>query len=118
MPHVTTDPVRIPVPGGKVINEHVGLVATSTPTLSVAHMLAPSGWEEPFQTPEFDEITVVVRGALHVDCDGRRYEVVAGQSIVTTAGERVQYSAGPLGAEYVAICLPAYTPETAHREDS
>jgi hypothetical protein len=82
-------------------------------------MLAPSGWEEPFQTPEFDEITVVVRGAL----SGRLRRAAAtrwhaGQSIVTTAGERVQYSAGPLGAEYVAICLPAYTPETAHREDS
>ena len=118
MPHVTTDPVRIPVPGGKVINEHVGQVATSTSAVSVAHMLAPSGWEEPFQTPEFDEITVVVRGSLHVDCDGQRYEVSAGQSIITKAGERVQYSAGPLGVEYVAICLPAYTPETAHREGS
>ena len=117
MPHVITDPVQIPVPGGKVISEHIGAASTRTSDLSIAHMHAPAGREEPYQTPEFDEITVVVRGSVVVDCDGQRFEAKAGQSIVTKAGERVQYSAGPLGAEYVAVCLPACTPETAHRED-
>ena len=117
MPHVITDPVQIPVPGGKVISEHIGAASTRTSDLSIAHMHAPAGWEETYQTPEFDEITVVVRGSVVVDCDGQRFEAKAGQSIVTKAGERVQYSAGPLGAEYVAVCLPAFTPETAHRED-
>lgn len=86
MPHVITDPVQIPVPGGKVINEHVGQASTHTAEVSIAHMLAPAGWEEPYQTPEFDEITIVVRGAVIVDCDGQRYEAKAGQSIVTKAG--------------------------------
>lgn len=117
MPHLNTTPARIPVPGGKVIDEHIGHVATHTAELSVAHMQAPPGWEEPYQTPEFDEITVVVKGHVLVDCDGERFEVRAGQSILTKAGERVRYSVGPMGAEYVAVCLPAFTPATAHRED-
>lgn len=117
MPHVTTAPTRIPVPGGKVIDEHVGAASTGTDAVSVAHMVAPPGWEEPYQTPQFDEITVVVRGSIHVDCDGLRHEVHAGQSIVTTAGERIRYAAGPDGAEYVAVCLPAFTPDRVHRED-
>ena len=117
MPHVTTAPTRIPVPGGKVIDEHVGAASIGTDAVSVAHMVAPPGWEEPYQTPEFDEITVVVRGSIHVDCDGERHEVRAGQSIVTTAGERIRYAAGSDGAEYVAICLPAFTPDRVHRED-
>ncbi len=117
MPHVTTAPTRIPVPGGKLIDEHVGMAATRTREISVAHMVAPPGWDEPFQTPEFDEITVVVKGSIHVDCDGHRYEVREGQSVITKAGERIRYAAGPVGAEYIAICLPAFTAETAHRED-
>lgn len=117
MPHVITDPVQIPVPGGKVISEHIGAASTRTSDLSIAHMHAPAGWEEPYQTPEFDEITVVVKGSVLVDCDGQRHEVHAGQSIITKAGERIRYAAGPLGAEYVAVCLPAFTPDAAHRED-
>ncbi|MBK8468815.1 MAG: cupin domain-containing protein [Candidatus Phosphoribacter sp.] len=117
MPHVITAPARIPVPGGKLIDEHVGVVSTRTHELSVAHMVAPAGWEEPYQTPEFDEITVVVEGSLLVDSEGERFEVRAGQSIVTKAGERVRYAAGPQGAAYVAVCVPAFTPEAAHRED-
>ncbi len=117
MPHVNTAPIRIPVPGGKIIDEHVGVVSTDTSELSVAHMIAPAGWEEPYQTPEFDEITVVVKGTVLVDSDSGRHEVHAGQSIVTKAGERIRYAVGPDGAEYVAVCLPAFTPDTAHRED-
>ncbi len=117
MPHVTTLPTRIPVPGGKLIDEHVGVASTGTGKISVAHMVAPPGWTEPFQTPDFDEITVVISGSLHIDCDGQRYEVCAGQSVVTQAGERIRYAAGPLGAAYLAVCLPAFTPDAAHRED-
>jgi quercetin dioxygenase-like cupin family protein len=80
-------------------------------------MVAPPDWQEPYQTPEFDEITVVVKGHVLLECEGQRYEVRAGQSIITKAGERVRYAVGPLGAEYVAVCLPAFTPDSAHRED-
>jgi quercetin dioxygenase-like cupin family protein len=116
MPHVIHEAVQIPVPGGKVIAEHVGAVSTHTREVSVARMVAPPGWEEPFQTPEFDEITVVLKGMVLVDCEANRYEARAGQSVITKAGERVRYSVGSQGAEYVAICLPAFTPESAHRE--
>lgn len=111
------DPVRIPVPGGKVIAEHVGRVATGTDAMSVAHMTAPGGWSEPGQTPDFDEVTLVVAGSVIVEHEGGTSEVKAGQSIVTRAGERVRYSTGPDGAEYVAICTPAFSPETVHRQE-
>ncbi len=117
MVQINAAPPSIPAPGDKLIVEHVGRVATRTDTVSVAHMVAPPGWEEPYQTPEFDEITVVVTGVLLVDADGTRHEVRAGQSVITSAGERVRYSVGPQGAEYVAVCLPAFAPDLAHRED-
>lgn len=79
-------------------------------------MKAPPGWDEPFQTPEFDEITVVLTGTVLVDHDGGQLEVSAGQSVVTRAGERIRYSCGPAGADYVAVCLPAFTPDTVNRE--
>ncbi|KNX37841.1 cupin domain-containing protein [Luteipulveratus halotolerans] len=116
MPKLLTEPVRIPVPGGKLIEEHVGLASTGERSVSVAHMVAPAGWDEPFQTPEFDEITVVIKGTVVVDHDGGRLEVTAGQSVVTQGGERIRYSCGPEGAEYVAVCLPAFSPETVNRE--
>lgn len=111
------DPVRIPVPGGKVIAEHVGRVATGTEAMSVAHMTAPGGWSEPAQTPDFDEVTLVVAGSVIVEHEDGTSEVNAGQSIVTRAGERVRYSTGPDGAEYVAICTPAFSPEAVHRQE-
>lgn len=116
VPHLI-EPARVPVPGDKTIDEHVGLVSTRTSEVSVAHMVAPPDWHEPYQTPEFDEITVVISGQVHVDHAGQRLVVRAGQSILTKAGERVRYSAGPRGADYVAVCLPAFSPATAHRED-
>ena len=85
--------------------------------VSVAHMTAPAGWEEPAQTPEFDEVTVVLAGSVVVEHDGGNLTVPAGQAVITRAGERVRYSVGPDGAEYVAVCLPAFDPELAHRED-
>jgi quercetin dioxygenase-like cupin family protein len=109
-------PTRIPVPGGKVIDEYVGRVNSGDAAVSVAHMVAPGGWEEPAQTPEFEEYTLVLRGVLRVEHDGGTLEVAAGQAVVCPAGERVRYSTGPDGAEYVAICRPAFDPQTAHRE--
>lgn len=117
MPRLITEPTRIPVPGGKVINEHVGRVNTGSEAVSVALMVAPANWEEPFQTPEFEEITLVLKGKVIVDHEGGQTTAHAGQSIVTGAGERVRYSSGPGGAEYVAICLPAFAPETVNREE-
>jgi mannose-6-phosphate isomerase-like protein (cupin superfamily) len=121
VPQLITAPTRIPVPGGKVIDEFVGAVNTPDTSLpgsvSVAHMNAPANWSEPFQAPDFGEVTVVLRGIVIVEHDGGRLEVGQGQAVVTAAGERVRYSTGASGAEYVAVCLPAFTPEAAHRDD-
>ena len=115
MPELVSSPVRVPVPGGKLIDEYVGRASTSTEQVSVAHMRSPSGWEEPAQTPEFDEVTLVLGGAVHVEHDGGTLVVSAGQAVLTRAGERVRYTT-PEGAEYVAVCLPAFAPDTVHRE--
>ena len=88
MPRLITAPSVIDVPGGKVIHEHVGRVATGHDAVSVAHMVAPAGWDEPAQRPDFDEVTLVLRGTVVVEHDGGTIEVAAGQSIVTEAGER------------------------------
>jgi quercetin dioxygenase-like cupin family protein len=120
MPQLIPAPTRIPVPGGKVIDEYVGAVNTPQTlpaSVSVAHMKAPADWSEPFQAPDFGEITVVLRGTVLVEHDSGRLEVGEGQAVVTAAGERVRYSTGADGAEYVAVCLPAFTPEAAHRDD-
>jgi len=117
VPRLITEPTRIPVPGGKVIDEHVGRVSTGSEAVSVAHMIAPANWGEPFQTPEFDEITLVLAGSVIVDHEGGPTTAQAGQSILTSAGERVRYSCGPDGAEYVAVCLPAFGPDKVNRED-
>jgi quercetin dioxygenase-like cupin family protein len=116
MPLLIPAPTRIPVPGGKVIDEYVGLVNTSTAAVSVAHMVAPAGWSERAQAPDFDEYTLVLRGAVLVEHDGGTTEVRAGQAVLTSAGERVRYLTGDEGAEYVAICLPAFSPDAAHRD--
>ncbi len=115
MPQLVESPVRVPVPGGKLIDEYVGESATLTPELSVAHMRSPAGWEEPAQTPDFDEVTLVLGGAVHVEHNGGVMVVSAGQAVLTRAGERVRYTT-PEGAEYVAVCLPAFSPDTVHRE--
>jgi len=109
-------PTRVPVPGGKLVDEYVGRANTGTETLSVAHMRSPGGWTEPAQTPDFDEVTVVLHGSVRVEHDGGTLDVPAGSAVLARAGERVRYST-PEGAEYVAVCLPAFGPETAHRED-
>jgi ethanolamine utilization protein EutQ (cupin superfamily) len=116
-PQLVTAPRRIPVPGGKVIDEYVGRVASATAGVSVARMSAPAGWDEPAQTPDFDEVTLVLRGSVTVEHAGGALEVRAGQAVLTCAGERVRYSVGAEGADYVAVCLPAFAPELAHRDD-
>lgn len=117
MPQLIETPTRIPVPGGKVIDEYAGRASTGSESVSVARMQAPAGWEEPAQTPEFDEVTVVLSGEVVVEHDGGTMRVPAGQAVLTRAGERVRYAVGPEGADYVAVCIPAFSPEAAHRDD-
>lgn len=117
MPVVVSAPSRIPVPGGKTIDEYVGRVATGDAAVSVAVMTAPPGWSEPAQQPEFDELTVVLSGSLVVTGADAEVTVEAGQAVVTRAGERVRYSVGEQGAHYVAVCLPAFDVTLAHRDD-
>lgn len=112
-------PVSIPAGGSKVIEEYVGRASTGTDRISVAHMIAPPGWTEPFQEPEFDEITIVVKGAIDVEHDDGHETVRAGEAVITDKGERIRYvNPSPTeSAEYWAICLPAFSPETVNREN-
>jgi mannose-6-phosphate isomerase-like protein (cupin superfamily) len=101
----------------KIIEEYVGRVNTRSADVSVARMRSPGGWEEPGQRPEFDEYTLVLRGVLRVKTEGGTFDVGAGQAVITRRGEWVQYSTpGEEGAEYVAVCLPAFSPDTVHRD--
>lgn len=101
----------------KRIAEYVGRVNSATEAVSIAHMTSPSGWVEPGQCPEFDEYTMVLRGALHVETRSGSLKVRAGQAIVTRRGEWVRYSTpDPDGAEYVAVCLPAFSPALVRRD--
>ena len=117
MPEIIHSPAQIPVPGGKTIEEFVGRASSGDTGVSVAHMVAPAGWDEPFQAPTFDEFTVVLEGELLVDHGDETSVVVAGQAIITRAGERIRYRTDS-GARYVAVCLPAFTPEGARRDES
>ncbi|HLM55202.1 MAG TPA: cupin domain-containing protein [Pyrinomonadaceae bacterium] len=119
MPQLVLKPTRVEAAGNKpkVIEEFVGRVNSGTERLSVARMRSPGGWEEPGQTPEFDEYTVVLRGTLRVKTRDEVLDVSAGQAVITKAGEWVQYSTpGEEGAEYVAVCLPAFSMESVHRD--
>ena len=118
MPQHIPAPTTIPVPGGKVIDEYVGRVNSGTEALSVARMTAPGGWSEPPQTPAFDEVTLVLRGTVRIEHDGGTLDVRAGEAVLTRAGERIRYTTPDFeGADYVAICVPAFSPDTVHRED-
>jgi mannose-6-phosphate isomerase-like protein (cupin superfamily) len=108
-------PVRVPGIGDKAIDEYVGRVNTRTESVSIAHMQSPPGWTEPGQRPGFDEHTVVLRGLLRVEHEGGVLDVAAGQAVTVPAGEWVRYST-PEGAEYVAVCLPAFSPALARRD--
>ncbi len=119
MPTLIPQPTRIESAGNKpkLIDEYVGRVNTNTAALSIAHMRSPSGWVEPGQRPEFDEYTVVLRGVLHVEHRAGHLVVQAGQAVFVRAGEWVRYSSPDAdGAEYMAICLPAFSPATVHRD--
>jgi ethanolamine utilization protein EutQ (cupin superfamily) len=118
MPTLISQPTRIQAAGTKpkLIDEYIGRLNSKSTAVSVAHMRSPGGWSEPRQTPEFDEYTVVLKGALRVAYEGGQMDVQAGQAVIARKGEWVQYST-PEGAEYIAICLPAFSPETVHREE-
>lgn len=120
MPHRIEQPTEIEAAGTqpKRIREYVGRVHTGDDAVSVARMTSPQGWEEPGQRPEFREITVVLAGCVRVEHDDGVLDVRAGQAVVTEPGEWIRYSTPePGGAEYVAVCLPAFSPETVHRDD-
>jgi mannose-6-phosphate isomerase-like protein (cupin superfamily) len=118
MPELIDAPVRVEAAGEppKLIEEFAGRASNGEERLSVARMRSPAGWEEPGQRPEFDEYTVVLSGGLQVESEGGMLEVLAGQGVLVRAGEWVRYST-PGGAEYVAVCLPAFSPETVHRDE-
>jgi quercetin dioxygenase-like cupin family protein len=117
MPTLISQPTRIEAVGNKpkLIDEYVGRVSSKTPALSVAHMHSPPGWSEPGQTPEFDEYTIVLKGVLRVSHRNGTLDVPAGHAVIAHAGEWVQYST-PDGADYIAVCLPAFSPDTVHRD--
>jgi ethanolamine utilization protein EutQ (cupin superfamily) len=119
MPDLIEGPSRVEAAGTKpkLIDEYVGRVNTGEDRVSVAHMRSPAGWVEPGQRPEFDEYTVVLSGRIEVEHDGGTLSVAAGQAVLTRAGEWIRYST-PEGAEYIAVCLPAFAPDTVHRDES
>jgi mannose-6-phosphate isomerase-like protein (cupin superfamily) len=119
MPTLIPKPMIIEAAGNKPkrIEEYVGRVNSKTAALSIARMKSPSGWVEPGQTPDFDEYTLVLKGSLRVTSKQGVLDVQAGQAVITARGEWVQYSTpGPEGAEYIAVCLPAFSPDTVHRD--
>jgi mannose-6-phosphate isomerase-like protein (cupin superfamily) len=120
MPTLIPQPTRITAAGNKpkLIDEYIGRVNSKDSSVSVAHMRSPQGWVEPGQKPEFDEFTIVLRGMLRVKSAAAELDVNAGQAVVTHAGEWVQYSTpNAEGAEYIAVCLPAFSMDTVHRDE-
>lgn len=120
MPYIKNPhPFVVPTTDGKLIEEHHGLASTGTQSYSLAHMVAPPGWSEPFQTPSFDEITIVIRGQKQFELDGETVVLGAGEAILVKAGTRVRY-ANPFSesTEYWSICMPAFSIDTVNREES
>jgi len=119
MPTLIPQPTRIEAAGNKpkLIDEYIGRVNSKTAATSVAHMRSPGGWVEPGQTPEFDEFTIVLKGMLRVEHKGGALDVRAGQAVIAQAGEWIRYSTPEeSGAEYIAVCLPAFSMDTVHRD--
>ena len=116
--HLQTAPFVVPTTDGKLIEEHEGLASTGNKALSIAHMVAPPHWGEPFQTPAFDEYTLVSRGQKMVEADGEKIILQAGQSILIKGGTKMRYS-NPFDepCEYWSVCLPAFSIDTVHREE-
>ena len=120
MPTHIVEPTQVEAAGQppKIIREYIGRINSRTEAVSIAHMQSPAGWSEPGQRPEFDEYTVVLKGSLRVEHAGGTMDVKAGQAVIAHKGEWVKYSSPEAdGAEYVAICLPAFSPETVHRDE-
>ncbi len=120
-PTLIPQPTRVEAAGNKpkLIDEYVGRVNSRTEMVSIAHMRSPGGWQEPAQTPEFDEFTVVLKGHLRVEYKDGSLDVRAGQAVIAPRGEWVRYSTpDPDGAEYIAVCLPAFSIQTVHRDTS
>ena len=117
MPTLISQPTVITAAGTKpkVIQEYIGRVNSRTESASVAHMRSPAGWEEPGQRPEFDEFTIVLKGTVRVKHEAGSVDVQAGQGVIAHRGEWIQYST-PEGAEYIAVCLPAFSPDTVRRD--
>ena len=114
-------PTRVQAAGNKqkLIDEFIGLVNSRSSGVSIARMQSPTGWQEPGQTPEFDEYTIVLRGMLRVETRQQVMDVQAGQAVMAGRGEWVRYSTpGPDGAEYLAVCIPAFSPKTVHRDSA
>jgi len=119
MPTLIAAPTRIEAAGNKpkLIEEYIGRVNSGTHGVSIAHMHSPAGWQEPGQRPEFDEFTLVLAGKLRVEHESGVLEVTAGQAVIAQGGEWVCYSSPETGgAEYIAVCLPAFSPNTVHRD--
>jgi ethanolamine utilization protein EutQ (cupin superfamily) len=120
VPTLIDHPSRIQAAGNmaKLIDEYVGRINNKGSRVSIAHMRSPAGWQEPGQTPEFEEYTIVLRGRLHVRHRGGEFDVGAGQAVIAHAGEWIEYSTPDEVTEYIAVCLPAFSPETVHRDET
>jgi ethanolamine utilization protein EutQ len=121
MPTLIAQPTRILAAGNKpkLIDEYIGRINSGTCAASVAHMRSPQGWIEPGQIPEFEEYTIVLKGMLRVEYEQGSVDVYAGQAVIAHAGEWVRYSTPAAeGAEYIAVCLPAFSMESVHRDDA
>ena len=113
-----SSPFRVPTTDNKLIEEHFGRASSGHSTFSVAHMVAPPHWSEPHQSPEFDEVTYMIRGRKQIEIDGELVELQAGESILIKKGARIRY-ANPFDAEseYISVCIPAFSPDTVNREE-
>ena len=119
MPKIIEQPTLIKAVGNKPkrIEEYIGRVNSGHEQISVAHMTSPAGWQEPGQKPEFEEITIVLNGLLRVEYEGGTFDILAGQAVIAKPGEWIRYSTPePNGAEYIAVCLPAFSTDTVHRD--
>jgi mannose-6-phosphate isomerase-like protein (cupin superfamily) len=119
MPTLIVRPTRVEAAGNKpkLIDEYIGRVNSANEEVSIAHMRSPGGWQEPGQAPEFDEFTVVIRGLLRVEHRDGHLDVRAGQAVIAHRGEWIRYSTpDPEGAEYIAVCVPAFSPGSVHRD--
>ncbi|MBZ5593553.1 MAG: cupin [Acidobacteriia bacterium] len=120
MPTLLSRPTRVQAAGNKpkLIDEYIGRLNSNNEAVSIAHMRSPGSWQEPGQTPEFDEFTIVLQGVLRIEYRGGAMEVRTGQAVIAHKGEWVRYSTPePEGAEYIAVCLPAFSMESVHRDE-